>query len=332
MKSANSFNEFAEVYLQQDLRRMEKMRINLRKTWWWWLLLIGFILLFYFFVVQPVQLDQEEGQEWYTKMAYIGIGLLLALGGGMLIRNLLIRQFIDRPRVELEADYKEKVVRTLLHFWEPGLRYDPDHCFSYEDLVRSGFFSAEGTYYRGNDLISGRRNNLSFRICDLVVTSIPDGRNIRRQQELLFCGSCGVLESPRFFDVPVYVFTKGVIPRGELRLGHHIQLPDVAFNQQFTVFSPDIAEATYLLKPNLLKHIAALKYAATVQVFLTFYQQYIYIGIHSGIDYFELNFNCSLTDTGRMYNELVAFGHQLDLMGNVQKNVSIWTVAAFSRS
>ncbi|WP_291913729.1 DUF3137 domain-containing protein [Chitinophaga sp. CB10] len=324
MKSANSFNEFAEVYLQQDLRRMEKVRVSLRKTWWWWLLLAGFVLLFYLFVVRPVELDQQEGEAWYTRAAYIGIALLLALGGGMLIRNLLIRQFIERPKAELETDYKERVILPLLQFWEPGIRYVPEQYFSHEELAASGFFHADLSYIRGNDMISGKRNNLTFRICDLVVTSRP--------QEMMFAGSCGVLESPRFFDVPVYVFTKGVIPRGALRLGHHIQLQDAAFNAQFTVFSPDVTEASYLLKPNLLKHIVALRSNGAAQVFVTFYQQFIYIGINSGIDFFELNFSRPLTDRSWLYNELLSFNQQLELMGNVQKNVSIWTVAAFSRS
>ncbi len=332
MKSPQSLSEFINSHLHGTLKQLESARKRMRSTWWLWVLCVGLAVLFYLFVVQPIHLEQSFGHELYIKLLYVGIGIVLALAGVMLIRNLMMRQFVDRPVEQLQRDYKRQVIAPLLQFLHPHYIYEPMECLPVEDLVETGLFANKDYTTQGNDLITGRMGHLLFQFCDLSVSVIPGARFQRAKADIVFNGSCYVLQSPRYFGTPVYVHTRGCQFIEMVSPGNFLLLPDKDFNQRFVVYSEDVAEAQQLLKPNLVKRISALQFVPDISLFIAFHKQRIYIAVNSGMDNFELNLNRSIDDRQLLVDYCTVFMHQLQLVQELRDNISIWTTAAFSRS
>ncbi|MBV8253229.1 MAG: DUF3137 domain-containing protein [Chitinophaga sp.] len=332
MKSPHSLNEFIGSHLQDTLKQLERTRRRMRSTWWLWVLCLGLAALFYLFVVEPIHLEQSKGHELYIKLAYIGIGIVLALAGVMLIRNLMMRQFVDRPSEHLQREYKQKVIAPLLQFVHPHYIYEPTENLPVEDFVETGLFANKDYTVQGNDLITGRMGYLLFQFCDLRVSVIPGARFQRAKADTVFYGSCYMLQSPRYFGTPVYVHSRGCKFMEMVNPGNFLMLSDKAFNQRFVVYSADVAEAEQLLKPSLLKRISALQFMPDISLFIAFHKHRIYIAVNTGMDNFELNMNRSLEDRQLLIDYCMVFMHQLQLVQEMRDSISIWTTAAFSRS
>ncbi|CAL1517076.1 DUF3137 domain-containing protein [Chitinophaga sp. MM2321] len=347
MKTLEEFNAFADQHLSGDLQQLESQRIAGR-SWlrWMWLPGILPVVLFFFFVIKPAtEADAKTVPNTGVIMLYLVGGVLLAL-----IVSFGLRYFMKRLRgaqqaIDYQQDFKYKIVKPIIAFINPGYAYQPLNHASREEFTESGLFAKRDYRVTGNDQISGRAGDLHFQCCDLKVTHMPLVTLRGRGADVVFEGSYFIAQFPRHFNIPVYVISRSTM-MDKLLTGTHAEssfietwslgkkvLPaDAAFNKLFMTYSPDVEAAQQLLTPVLMQKITALQERSSANIFISFYNNRIYIGISHGVDYFEAGLHQSLTNRQLLAGFYLDFTTLLQLVDDLQQNAGIWTSTAFSRS
>ncbi|NIG53724.1 DUF3137 domain-containing protein [Chitinophaga sp. Cy-1792] len=312
---------------------------------WLWPAGMALLALFVVFVVLPLHLEDTKAADYQQRIGYLIIGLLLAMGGGMLIRNLLLRQFVLIPLSKFHEDFKEKIIRKLLGYVNPAFDYLPQAHISYEQFIQSGLFARREYEIDGNDLVTGRIGHLGFLVCDLMVTWFPEWISKKEPGDVVFYGSYFIMELPRFFSSPIYVisrsendgrvFSGGAADTGFIEawnLGSQVMAMDKSFNEHFVVYARDTAEARQLLDNRLLNRIAALKRDSQTSLYIAFHTNKLYVGINNLQDAFEFSYQYPIDNKQLLGAYYYNFVTHLELAQELRENISIWTPNVFSRS
>ncbi|MFB6454609.1 DUF3137 domain-containing protein [Chitinophaga sp. Hz27] len=344
------FNDkyFEPIYqrLLPDLKELERQRQMLQgRRKWLWPAGIILLALFVVFVIIPLHLEETNVPDYQQRVGYLIIGLLLALGGGMLIRNLLLRQFVLIPLSKFHEDFKEKIVRPLLRYINASFDYLPETHISYEQFIQSGLFARREYELDGNDLVTGKMGHLSFLVCDLMVTWFPQWISKKQPGDVVFYGSFFIMESPRFFSNPIYVvsrsenegrvFSGGSSDMGFIEtwnLGSPVIVSEKSFNEHFEVYARDMVEARQLMNNRLLNRIAALKRDSQTSLYIAFHTNKLYVGINNLQDAFEFSYDYPIDNKQLLGAYFYNFITQLELLQELRESISIWTPNVFSRS
>lgn len=346
MKTLEEFNAFLDQQLSDELQAMERQRIAgrnwMRKMWAACLIPFAFFVFFIilFFIRQPAVDTSGNSQIWLI----VGIVMLFTLGG-YAIRYFMGKQKGINEATDYQHDFKNRIVKPVIGFINPAYTYQPLNYASYEEFTESGLFAKKDYRINGNDQIYGKIGEMNFQCCDLTVTHMPLVTVRGQGADTVFCGSYFIAQFPRYFSAPVYIlsrsstvgswFSSSPADDGFIQtwsLGKKVLPSDSAFNKLFMVYSPDVNEAEQLLTPALMEKITRLQERSAAKLFISFYNNRIYVGIGHGMDYFETTLNKSLEDRQMLKNFYLDFVSLLQLAEDLSGNRSIWTSSAFSRS
>lgn len=343
MKTLEEFNAFVDRQLSTDLQQLETQRITARKwTRWMWVLGILPVILFFVFVIKPsVKADEKTAPDTGALFIYIAVGVILTMAVSFLLRYLMMRQKGAQEVTGYHQDFKNKVVRPIIRFMHDGYNYQPLNHASYEEFTESGLFSKKQYNISGNDQVFGKTGEMNFQYCDLKVTHMPLVTLRGVGADVVFEGSYFIAQFPRYFTTPVYVMSRngGLFSSSNAdtdyietwNLGKKVTTADAAFNKLFVAYAKDVDDAQVLLTTALLQKIMQLQERSQAQLFISFYNNRIYIGIGHGLDYFEAGLNQSLTDRKLLTDYYMDFTALLQLVEDLQQHQGIWTTTAFSR-
>ncbi|PSL46645.1 uncharacterized protein DUF3137 [Chitinophaga niastensis] len=350
MKTLEEFNAFVEIKLNSDLEQLERQR-QAGKNWMRWLW-AGSILFVVVFAVGMFRYSMQAAQQSSEAAAGSGNQIFLILGivllftaGSYGLRYFMMRQKGAGEATDYKQDFKNKVVRPIIAFINPEYTYQPINHASYEEFTESGLFSKKSYVINGNDQVYGKMGEMNFQFCDLTVTHMPVLTLRGQGPDIVFSGSYFIGQFPRYFSTPVYIISRNTTTENLFssthsdsgfietwNLGKKVLPADSNFNKSFMVYSQDTTEAQQLLTPALMEKIQALQERSQAKLFISFYNNRIYVGISHGLDYFEISLNKSLSDRQMLKDYYLDFMSLLQLAEDLKQNVSIWTTTAFSRS
>jgi hypothetical protein len=233
------------------------------------------------------------------------------------------------------TDFKEKVIRRLITFLDPGLKYDPTGFVMRPVFEASGIFRQHIDDYKGDDKVWGKIGETTVEFSELHAqyethdskgrkhhTTIFKGLFFIADFNKNFNGHTEVLPDPaqKMFGVLAQMVQGLNIARGQL-----IKLEDPEFENEFVVYGDDQTEARYILSPSLMKRILNYKKNAGKKIALSFVGSKIYVAISYSKDLFEPR----IFRTMLSFAPIKEYAQDLDMaMGVVDElnlNTRIWT-------
>ncbi|NLR63525.1 DUF3137 domain-containing protein [Chitinophaga varians] len=347
MKTLAEFNTFVDQQLDAQLQQLEQQR-KAGQAWVRRMRVLGIVpvIIFFIFLMWVVIPRQESsGTNSLSAFLVLGAGVILTLGLSFAFRRYMAKQKGMQEMVDYKQDFKNKVIQPIVRFMDPAFTYQPLNHASYEEFIESGLFARKEYNITGNDQVFGKTGDLNFQWCDLKVTHMPVVTLRGLGPDVVFEGTYFVAQFPRYFNTPVYIVPRvtmmeNLTSAGQTdtdyietwNLGKKVTTADAAFNKVFMAYAKDADEAQQLLTLPLLEKIARLQERSQAPLFISFYNNRIYIGISHGEDYFEAGLQDSLTDRRTLTNFYMDFTGLLEILDDLRQNGSIWTSVAFSRS
>lgn len=313
MKTLQEFKDFFNKSLKTDLENLDKRRKQMVNRFLITLLAI-FIPSVAIFIITEL---------------YIGIVFSVAV-------FLILFFFWVRDKLFID-DFKQQVINRIVYFISPDLTYDPKGHISLSEFVTSRIFMQSVDRHKGDDLVYGKIDKTEFRFSEFkaeykTTTTNSKGRTSTRWHTLFrglffiadfnkdFVGSTVVL--PNSFGRG-FGFMKKVM--GITRREKLVNLEDVEFSKEFTVYSDDQINARYILSTSLMSRIKAFKNKHKNSVYISFVDSRMYLGISHTKDLFEPRYLKSLTrfDVVKDYFDdlLLAVG----IVEDMNLNTRIWT-------
>ncbi len=313
MKTLNDFEVFFNKSLKMDLESLDKRRKRIVNRF--------LILVLGIFVPSVAVLILMELYIW------IAVSLLV---------SLLIFFFWVRDKL-FYKDFKQQVINRVVYFISPDLTYDPKEHISLSEFVTSRIFMTSVDRHQGDELVYGKIDRTGFRFSEFnaeykTTTTDSKGRAKATWHRIFkglffiagfnrdFTGSTVVL--PNSFGKDSILMKKIMSISRREKLVH---LDDVEFSRQFNVYSDNQVQARYILSTSLIRRIVDFRKKHKSNVFLSFVDSKMYLGISHTKNLFEPNYLKSLTDFRivRTYFEdlMLAVG----IVEEMNLNTRIWT-------
>ena len=185
--------------------------------------------------------------------------------------------------------YKETFVRQMLnqHFqdvyynWEQGMD---------QMLIKASGVCRLGNRYHSEDYLNAVYRGIRFQQADVTIQyHTSNGKN--SHTTTYFQGRMFCFEYPTKRSLAVQVFSKNFLyagePGGRIRKDK-LQMESVEFNKEFTVRSEMEHDAFYILTPQMMERLMALK-RKYGNVTLVFDRGYLMVGLNSRMDSFDAN-------------------------------------------
>jgi hypothetical protein len=349
MKSLEEFNQFIDQQLSNELKTVEQQRIAgrnwMRRMWAFSILFfVLFVLFIIWFAASSGDARTTSGTNSTQIILMVGVVILFSIGG-YAMSYFMKKQKGSDAAADFQQDFKHRVVKPIIGFIDPGLTYQPLNHASYDEFTESGLFIKKDYHITGNDQVYGKKGDMNFQFCDLLVTHTPLITMRGQGPDTVFCGSYFIGQFPRYFSAPVYIlsrsgrleswFAGSAADEGFIQtwnLGKKVLPADASFNKQFMVYSPLPEDAEQLLTPSLMERIREISGRTNAKLWLSFYNNRVYAAIDHGMDYFETTLNRSLENRKMLESFYLDFMSVLQLADDLKSNATIWTTNAFSRS
>lgn len=313
MKTIEEFESFFNKSLKTDLENLDKRRKVIVKRF--------LILLLGIFIPS------------------VAVFILIELFWGIAISIgvfLLLFFFWVRDKLFLN-DFKQQVINRIVYFISPDLTYDPKGHVSLSEFVTSRIFLTSVDRYNGDDLVWGKIDKTEFRFSEFkaeykTTTTDSKGRT-RTQWHTIFKGLFFIADFNKEFTgstvVLPNVFGKGFgfmkKVMGISRREKLVSLEDPDFSKQFNVYSDDQVKARYILSTSLMSRITEFKKKHKNNIYLSFVDSKMYLGISHTKNLFEPNYLKSLTDFSVVrdyYDDLIL---AVGVVEDMNLNTRIWT-------
>ena len=261
---------------------------------------VFFVLSFAFLIVLVQFLDLTR-LNFITKL-FIIISFLIFLIYGFRREYL---NLVDKRARVFRSLYREKYLLPYLKY--KGINYKMNAYINATDIIRSGLFEPF-SHQRGNDMITGEINGVSFSFSDLVLEDKKETDNeidlrlwairflinyfsyrYERDKTHLFTGILFIADFNKNIKSNTFIMSHHA-PRDKKGLSL-ITLDNPKFNEKFKVFSDDIQNAFYLLTPAFMERVLHLQKIFNCEINISFVKTKIYIAINKGFDSFEADIN-----------------------------------------
>lgn len=239
-----------------------------------------------------VQLPSGEKQPSMATVIVCVVGLFVAF-------------WLHRRQRGLGAEiFKKRMIPGILRLLEPRLVYVPAAGISREEFCKSGLFPRPDRY-ASKDLFVGRIDGKKARFSLVHAEEkrerrVHDGNGRTRTEtyyQTIFQGVLFIAESPRRFSEDLYLFSGGLHPRNRI----HTEHPE--FNRLFKVVGRNLQEAFYLLTPDFMERLLALRRQLNKPFQAAFVEGRIHIAFPGSFQLFDPPLSRSWVDP-RVFNEL----------------------------
>ena len=261
------FEKFYETDLQPFLEQLQ-WSARAYSNWKYFtiataILAVLFLVLYQFFKVQSG--------------VAIGIILLIITGAGIYFTTKKNEQFVD--------DFKEKIIRRIIHHISPAAVYQPMKYLSKKEYKASGLYRRRFTEYDGEDYWKASYGKVDFHCSELTVryedaaiaTNIFDGLFI-------------TANISAWYSNGTYIWTKGAVQLPSSIADENYRmypLPAVqkfavsneTFKETFSVYSSNFSETQQILTPELQQTMLDLKQKTGSDIVFSFVAGRCYVAI-----------------------------------------------------
>ena len=229
--------------------------------------------------------------------------------------------------------FKRNIFRKLILRIDPTLYYSPTGMIPRTLFELSGLFGREIDRYGGNDLIKGKIGETPIEFSDLKVEKETRDSKGRKHTETIFSGTFIVTEFHKHFQRRVRVYPDvaekylGVFGGWlqSMANGKLVRMDSPDFEKEFKVVADDPVEAHYLLTPNIMEKLVALKKRANAPVYLSFNLNKLFIAIENGGEWFEPTLFKSLLSIDIFKSYIENLNLILGIVEELNLNRRIWS-------
>lgn len=273
MKRLEDFRLFYNQTIHPELLRLERKRRRL--------LFLFAVSVLMFWVAVFIQ--------FYLNVLVISLVLFIPIGTYLTYLVYSIQRF--------KSTFKPHVVNLILDFIDDGLnfgtlKYDSKRFIQKDRFIASRLFGTEAPFYEGEDYISGKIGELDFEMCELNVKELS---KVRNKLNYVFRGIFlhttfnrplrgMIIVLPREFkqylsrSIRIFNTLGGDEYEGNL---------EKRFSQFFMTFATKDANAVSLLSKDMQNAIVKYRYETKKEIYVSFIEKEIYIGITEPKDILE---------------------------------------------
>ncbi|MEN7548915.1 DUF3137 domain-containing protein [Rapidithrix thailandica] len=291
MKSFEEFQQYFDMTIKEALEDIEKRRSNMH-YWRHMLGIIGGALLLIHWTFVALDIIPS----------YTMIPTLLAIPA--------VAYFIYQ-RVVLDTsipdDYKETVVKQMIHFVDPSLNYQAENYIKYEVFKESELFLLKPDHYIGDDYIDGTIGGVGIQVSELEVMLETQGmRQKKPRWNTLFHGIFLVATTSQSYSGKTFILSDNLYKRmgyagmlvqmNNLVRGHYIQAENIQFRKNFVVYAENALEGKELLTEELMESLLVLKKKSHCPVYVSLIGHKVYVAVDLRKDVFKVDINKPLFD------------------------------------
>ena len=321
MKSVEELQVLYDTQLKPKLETLEDQRKKLKKNI---ILCIGsFIISFIFFFVG----DSDPSLSYFLFL--IPIGLILF---GYLIYKIV------GPLKIYRREFKENVVKAIVHLINPEWKYDPFGHISREQYRTSKLFLRGVDRYKGDDLVTGVIEKTDFRLSELhteykTESTDKDGRKTT-SWHTIFKGLFAHIDFNKEIKGETFVLPDSIgksllgFGKDKRSLGERgklVKLENIEFEKVFAVYGSDQIEARYILTPTMMESMVNIVKRYNKNVFFSFIGSRVYFAMGFKEDLFEPR----IFKSGVRYDDMKQMNEQFSVIQTIihemNLNTRIWT-------
>ena len=197
-------------------------------------------------------------------------------------------------------EFKNTIVRGVIEFMEPDLRYFPEEGIGKVQFRASDLFQQHIDRYRCEDLVKGRVGQTEVMFSEVHAeykTTSGTGKNRRTHWHTIFKGLFFIGDFHKDFHGRTVVLPDraqklfGGLGQALQSLnftrGKLIKLEDPEFEREFVVYGDDQIEARYILSPAMMERITAFGRNRNTSVYLSFVGSQVYAAFSTKKNLFE---------------------------------------------
>jgi hypothetical protein len=237
-------------------------------------------------------------------------------------------------RKKFKQQYKEEIIRTMIHKVNPELKYSPNKKISKEVFVKSGIFVKKPSNFKGDDLIEGKIGKTEFRFSELKATHTSSNGKGNSKTEVVFDGLFFEADFNKHFKEDLFVledlaeFYLGKFVNAFQKLNFQrpklVKMENVEFENYFAVYGDDPIEARYILTPDMMSRIVELRKRVS-QLNISFVKSSMFIAISDSDNNFEPSYFSSLDNYEKLEGYYLVLMLCLNLVEDFDLNTRIWT-------
>lgn len=224
-------------------------------------------------------------------------------------------------RKRLKFLYKETFVRQLLnqHFqdvyynWEQGMD---------QNLIKASGVCRLGNRFHSEDYLNAVYHGIRFQQADVTIqyhtSSGKSSHTTTYFQGRMFC-----FENPAKMSMAVQVHSRNFLyagePGGSIKR-EKLQMESVNFNKEFTVRAQSNHDAFYILTPQMMERLTALKQKYG-SITVVFDRGYVMVGLNSRMDSFDANLSKPIdyqTEVMRMRADVAVIEELIQMLNCIQ--------------
>lgn len=231
-------------------------------------------------------------------------------------------------KTNFKAIFVEEPFRTVFH----EVIYDKDQGFQKERIKATGMMML-GNRYDTNDYVMGHYKDVKFERADIKIQQHTNtGKH--SHTTTYFHGRWMIFEFNKNFHFDLQIIKRGFhysqtnqsffIDSEERR--HKLELEDVNFNEQFSVYAQDDHEAYYILTPAFMAVLNNLYHSLDGSFMLGFVQNQLHVAINTKRDAMEppimssIDLSSIKQDVQREIDAIINIIDGLDLDRDIYKN------------
>jgi hypothetical protein len=322
MKSLDELQSFYDTHLLGDLRALEGQRKGVvKKITTIGIVVVAILVIVLFFMGQAVAQNPM----------FLLFPLVI---GGIIIVGAI--KYLSRSYV---SDFKQSVIKAIIHFLDDGLTYRAQSCIPESTYMSSEIFTRNPDRYKGDDFVEGRIGETKIAFSELhseYKTESRDSKGRRRThwhtifKGLFFQGDF----NKHFFGTTVVLPDKAeklfgrfgqTLQKWNVGRDDLIKLEDPEFEKEFVVYGDDQVEARYILSTSLMSRIVDFKRKTGRSIHLSFVRSAVFVAISYTKDLFEPRLFKTLLDFTPIREYFTDLQVAIGIVEDLNLNTRIWT-------
>lgn len=253
--------------------------------------------------------------------------------------------WVNGPYAAYKRRFKSRVIKPIVEFIDPNLRYRAEGCIPRSTFLGAGIFRTGIDRYEGDDLVSGQISDpesgsatdieFSELHAEYKTTRTDSKGNRRTEWHTIFKGLFFSADFNKHFGGETYVLTDVAeknfgwlgqkLQEWNRQHGEVVKLEDAEFEREFAVYAEDQVEARYILTPALMRRLLDFRLQSEKQVQFSFVGSRVYVAIPFVEDLFEPRLFRTVVDFGPIQSYFENLALAIGLVEDLNLNTRIWT-------
>ncbi len=321
MKRVSQITNFYYSELHPVVEELEKKRKSVRGR----IVVASIIVLSLCMILAKILVDARVFHQPFEAFFFFGIISLVAFK--------MLKRFFSK---DYTNEFKERIIRPLVVFIDPNLRYNPTAYMPEADFVRANIVSQRIDKYGGDDYISGKIDGVDIALSDVYAQKISKDSKGNKTTTTLFRGIFIKASFVKEFQGKMVVLPDSAQSLFGSYLGNILQsfnfsrddlvkMDDPEFEKYFVVYATDQIEARYILSHALMKRIVAFRKKVQHNISLSFIGGVVYIAVHYNSDSLEPTLFTSLKDYSVALEYIQTLYFALEVVNQLNLNSKIWS-------